>query len=1027
MSLLLWGVCLHIFQEITQMCRCSARGPLAPTATHARHKLASLLKIAEPSCSRLLFTAVGPAPFNNSAGPGLNSGPGFLWSWSAAVAMVKVFGFGPRSVQPRTAFDHFSARDEEDDYDAAYEEMTRSALQAILDDVDRALFDDGLDSRAGCDSGSAVYITEAQEWSRALPHLRARGHAVRAPAARGDSEGGGRSADGAIGTSSRTCLLSPVHGGLGGGEGQGEDEDEESVGVAPTEEEGERCGPPRSTNPLAYVPLVLGQDLGRLVIRGVACPFVVDGRPGACWSAGWNTDGGGAWSTDGGGPWNTDGGGAWNIGGGVTWNTEGGATWNTEEGGEGIEEEEEVLASHGILEETIATHRTGPPSPSPATLAAPFPAGLSASISCRGGHARDRSGTPEATAELRLADQLGLPPRSPALAIRHHVVSEIVDMCWHALMPLLSMIPELVAYELQARAGGARVGGASGGACAGVAMAGGARTGEAHASSRQAALAGEVQATRQAGAAVLRLERREGGMLNGCCDGVCCAREGHTSGPRGGGVLAPTQASTAFRPPASAACPLPFDRSPVGLPAAPSFLVAPERGPAQLSPLHASTRMSVPSVLAPSLTPASRSVTRRDETHGGSKPPIFIHDCHRQRASPSHDGFRPAASLHHDGCRPSASPTHDGCRSTVSLHQDGYIPPTLHHGGCRSPAALSLRLIGNSSAPPSGQASSLPLHSTRPQPRTAGAEPRPRCTTLLASAASLDRQAPVRVEVRTLEPTQNRSANSAQNRPAASPQNRLPTPPQNRLPTPPQNRLPDPPQNRLPTPPQNRQPIAPIPNRVSTGEAALASPVEPMGVDPQCRVRGTTGVQSRPHSHLHSHAQVHSDRKGRSPSAPDRGSRRGSPMGHAGANSHCGCSLGGSSVNGQAVPRVGVPPRGRGSGRGSPMGRGGGVAGGSALDLHCRCSEGGVSVHAYAMLGEGVSSEHGCAVQKEGGASVPGHAVQRGGVPPSGRPLPTPHTRVGSGRPPMPHLQRSTPGGGVADGALVDTSDIPRL
>jgi hypothetical protein len=471
--------------------------------------------------------------------------------------MVKILGFGPRDVQPRTAFDHYSARDAEDDYDVDYEEMTRCTLQVVLDDVDRALFGDCPGSRAGCEAASAVCITEAHEWRRALPHLRARGHALCAPAVRVDSEGGGCSADGASGASSHTAMQPQAYRsrdgrGRHGQEVQGEDEDVESMGAGSASEEEEHCELQRPTHPLAYVPPVLGDDFGGLVVRGIPCPLTDDGPADACLGMAMGRcsfrEGGGG------------------EGALVDWRH---SQASIDASAEGVEFEEEVIASHGILEEIIAAQRARPP-PLP-VLPAHASACAPAATLFKRGHALGRSPTPEVT-ELRLANELGLPPRSPALAIRHHVISDIVDRCWHALMPLLSLLPELVAHELQARAGGQ------------------------HASRRPAAL------------------------RNSCSGGVCCVGEVRATGRAARGILARTQASADSAVLTRAAC-LPLECSPFGSPIASSLPLAPGLGLVQHPQLHAPPGMSAPLVPAPPLGPASRSVAQPDETHGGFRPP----------------------------------------------------------------------------------------------------------------------------------------------------------------------------------------------------------------------------------------------------------------------------------------------------------------------------------------------------------------------------------------------------------------------
>eukprot|EP00966_Prymnesium_polylepis_P243452 5629822-Prymnesium_polylepis.1 len=75
---------------------------------------------------------------------------------------------------------------------------------------------------------------------------------------------------------------------------------------------------------------------------------------------------------------------------------------------------EEVLASHGVLDETIAGHH-----------APRDQADARAQAVCR--------------REERLAVRLGLPPRTPALATAHAVIAELASRCWRALLPRLSL------------------------------------------------------------------------------------------------------------------------------------------------------------------------------------------------------------------------------------------------------------------------------------------------------------------------------------------------------------------------------------------------------------------------------------------------------------------------------------------------------------------------------------------------------------------------------------------------------------
>lgn len=168
--------------------------------------------------------------------------------------------------------------------------------------------------------------------------------------------------------------------------------------------------------------------------------------------------------------------------------------------------------------------------------------------------------------QVQLAAQLSLPPRSPRLAIGYNVISSIVDKCRDALMPLLSLLPELVAQALLART------------------------------------LGEPSEERRISLPPERREREWGPGASRCVDTTshCDAArsmEGdfalRVGADRDDEVSAPKSASISY---------LPLQRSPLCAISAPRHSLPPIRGPAlQLrSPL--SPRMSIPPVLMRSVT-----------------------------------------------------------------------------------------------------------------------------------------------------------------------------------------------------------------------------------------------------------------------------------------------------------------------------------------------------------------------------------------------------------------------------------------
>lgn len=350
------------------------------------------------------------------------------------MAQLKLFGFARKKAQARTAFEHYTRGNDEDDYDATYEDMTRRSLEAILAEVDHALHGDraSASSRCGCSDSTAPHVAEAQRWSQHRLYLRASGHALTPGSGRSWSAG----ADGAGGDLSG-CDAGRVSS-TGAGrvsstgttvrfdqradasvdiceEGAGEDEDEEDDEESEVLEDMFQEGLARSavgqalesearpTRPAAYVPLHLAEGLGSLAglaVRGVSCSLRASPESDFAVSAG-------------------------------GWCRRGAATAGCGCGAAACkvtEIVEEVLAIDGLLDEPIAAHRHA-----------------------RAGHvvsSESRAPDAEGDAEIRLANQLGLPPREPALAMRENVVSEIVDSCWRALMPLLSALPRLVARAL---------------------------------------------------------------------------------------------------------------------------------------------------------------------------------------------------------------------------------------------------------------------------------------------------------------------------------------------------------------------------------------------------------------------------------------------------------------------------------------------------------------------------------------------------------------------------------------------------
>ena len=80
---------------------------------------------------------------------------------------------------------------------------------------------------------------------------------------------------------------------------------------------------------------------------------------------------------------------------------------------------EEVLAWHGVHEETLAAHVTGGPDAAAASRK-----------------------------EWSRLSRFGLPPREPTLAMVDSVLSRLVTACWRALQPALAAVPRVTAHVL---------------------------------------------------------------------------------------------------------------------------------------------------------------------------------------------------------------------------------------------------------------------------------------------------------------------------------------------------------------------------------------------------------------------------------------------------------------------------------------------------------------------------------------------------------------------------------------------------
>ena len=118
--------------------------------------------------------------------------------------------------------------------------------------------------------------------------------------------------------------------------------------------------------------------------------------------------------------------------------------------GEGAEYVEELLASHGTLIETIAAHGGsgevgggggggGGEGDGSGGFRSPTEFGTAEGSSGRRGRGADLGGR-YASNELRLCHRLGLPPRTPALAMREDSASAILRNWWLSLMPLLEVV-----------------------------------------------------------------------------------------------------------------------------------------------------------------------------------------------------------------------------------------------------------------------------------------------------------------------------------------------------------------------------------------------------------------------------------------------------------------------------------------------------------------------------------------------------------------------------------------------------------
>ena len=112
---------------------------------------------------------------------------------------------------------------------------------------------------------------------------------------------------------------------------------------------------------------------------------------------------------------------------------------------------EEVFAAHGLLIEPIATDASAAAASADAGLAeggtetAAAAAAAAAAARSHGGRRR--------RSEVWCHRRLGLPPRTPALAITENVLHALCERIWHSLVPLLAPVTLAVARTLLGGAG----------------------------------------------------------------------------------------------------------------------------------------------------------------------------------------------------------------------------------------------------------------------------------------------------------------------------------------------------------------------------------------------------------------------------------------------------------------------------------------------------------------------------------------------------------------------------------------------
>ena len=321
---------------------------------------------------------------------------------------IPIFGFDggdgsgkPRS-KPKDGFEYATppASDADDDeYDASYAQQTRAALTRLIDQADAALFGDDLLStgKAASQADPAPpHVAECHEWRSTLGCLRVCGTSLLPPP--GD------------------VSSSDV------GAQDGHAYDSESDGDDAGERGSNDNGHARAVAPEEHCVLGAALTAQSLELHVTGTTISMASYPRNPRKA--------------------------NPSSSSTANaTSHGATvveshhdYPKGEEEEEEEEEEETLAVHGILSEALATHisRVG------------VRVGGSSSSSSDGSESDGQRRNRRSEGWLNLS--LGLPPRSPRLAIAEGAVSQLVSYCWQQLIvPALSALPRLLARVLLAK------------------------------------------------------------------------------------------------------------------------------------------------------------------------------------------------------------------------------------------------------------------------------------------------------------------------------------------------------------------------------------------------------------------------------------------------------------------------------------------------------------------------------------------------------------------------------------------------